>query len=66
MNGFFTTKQVAEMLGVSSARIRQMIIEGVIKAEKVGRDNFIAEDEVARVKGLNRKAGRPTKTIASE
>lgn len=62
MKGYFTVKQVAERLGVSAARIRQMIIEGVIvEAEKIGRDNFIPESEVTRLENTERKAGRPPK-----
>ncbi len=63
MKDYLTTSQTAEKLGVSTARIRQMIIEGVItKAEKIGRDNFIPESEVARLKTFERKPGRPQKT----
>lgn len=62
MKGFLTTKEAAERLGVSAARIRQMIIEGVItEAEKVGRDNFIPEKEIERLEQTERKAGRPPK-----
>ena len=43
-----------------------MIIEGIIKAEKVGRDNFISEGEVNRVEKLDRKAGRPKKETTKE
>ena len=38
-----------------------MILDGVIKAEKVGRDNFILESEVKRLESIERKPGRPTK-----
>ena len=66
MKGYLTTTQTAERLNVSQTRIRQMIIEGIIKAEKVGRDNFISESEVKRVEKLDRKAGRPKKAAAQE
>jgi excisionase family DNA binding protein len=61
MKGYLTTTQTAERLNVSQTRVRQMIIEGIIKAEKVGRDNFISESEVKRLESLERKAGRPPK-----
>jgi len=61
MKGYLTTTQTAERLKVSQTRVRQMIIEGIIKADKVGRDNFISESEVKRLEGVVRKAGRPTK-----
>ena len=59
--GFMTTKQAAERLNVVPSRIRRMILDGVIKAEKIGRDNFILESEVKRVEKLDRKPGRPSK-----
>ncbi len=61
MKGYLTTTQTAERLNVSQTRVRQLIIEGIIKAEKVGRDNFISESEVKRLESLERKAGRPPK-----
>lgn len=62
MEGYLTTKEAAARLGVSTARIRQMIIEGVINgAEKFGRDNVVSEKEVKRLESLDRKAGRPAK-----
>ncbi len=66
MKGYLTTTQTAERLNVSQTRVRQMIIEGVIKAEKVGRDNFIPEAEVKRLESIERKAGRPKKGAATE
>ncbi len=64
MKGFLTTTQTAERLKISQARVRQLIIEGVITAEKFGRDNFIRESEVKRIEKLDRKAGRPKKAAA--
>lgn len=61
IQGFLTTKQAAERLNVVPSRIRRMILDGVIKAEKVGRDNFISESEVERLERLDRKPGRPPK-----
>jgi excisionase family DNA binding protein len=62
MKGYLTAKQAAERLGISDARIRQMIIEGVIKgASKFGRENVIPEKEVERLENIDRKPGRPPK-----
>ena len=61
MKGYLTTTQAAERLKVSQTRVRQLIIEGIIKAEKVGRDNFILESEVKRLENIERKPGRPPK-----
>ncbi len=66
MKGYLTTTQTAERLNVSQARVRQLIIEGTIKAEKVGRDNFISDAEVKRIVSLDRKTGRPKKKSAKE
>jgi len=66
MNGYLTTKQTAERLNVVPSRIRRMILDGVIQAEKIGRDNFISESEVQRLESLDRKPGRPAKEKASE
>jgi len=62
MEGYFTAKQTAERLGISDARVRQMIREGVIRnAEKFGRENVIPESEVVRLELSERKPGRPAK-----
>lgn len=60
---FLTTKEAADALGVSTAYIRQMIINGTITgAKKFGRDNAVPESEIERLKNTDRKAGRPKKT----
>ena len=59
MEGFLTTKQAAERLGVTAGRIRQMILSGQLPAVKVGRDNLIKASDLSLVDG--RKVGRPPK-----
>ncbi|HEV7906386.1 MAG TPA: helix-turn-helix domain-containing protein [Pyrinomonadaceae bacterium] len=54
-----TTKQTAERLGVSIGRIHQLINEGRLPAEKLGRDYVIQEEDLKLVEG--RKVGRPPK-----
>ncbi len=61
IQGFLTTKQAAERLNVVPSRVRRMILDGIIKAEKIGRDNFILESEVERLEKIDRKVGRPPK-----
>lgn len=62
MEGYLTTTEAAGRLGISTARIRQMILDGVIKgAEKFGRDNVIPEVEIERLEKIDRKSGRPVK-----
>ena len=59
MNGLLTTQQVAEKLGVTAGRVRQMIVDGQLPATKMGRDNFIREADLKLV--AERKVGRPPK-----
>jgi excisionase family DNA binding protein len=57
-----TTNQVAERLGVSIGRIHQLINEGRLPAEKLGRDYVIREEDLRLVR--DRKVGRPPKAKA--
>ena len=54
------TQEAAEKLGLSVERVRQLIQEGKISAQKVGRDWIIPEQELDNVKVYG-KAGRPKK-----
>jgi len=54
-----TTKQTAERLSVSVRRVHQLIEEGRLPAEKMGRDYLINEEDLKLVEG--RKVGRPRK-----
>ena len=44
----FTTGEVAAELGVTSARVRQMILKGELAAEKFGRDLMITSEAVTK------------------
>jgi DNA binding domain, excisionase family len=59
MDEMLTTLQVAERLGVTAGRVRQMIVDGQLPAVKLGRDNFIKASDLKLVK--DRKVGRPPK-----
>jgi excisionase family DNA binding protein len=62
MKDLVSTAEAAKRLNVTTTRIRQMIIEGVIVgADKLGRDYFIPEREIVRLEKTERKAGRPAK-----
>lgn len=58
MSNLLTTKQAAEKLGISDARIRQMILKGQLPAQKFGHIHMILESDLVLVR--ERKAGRPT------
>jgi len=59
MNASLTTQQVAERLGVTVSRVRQLVLEGRLPAEKFGRDLMIKESDLKLVE--DRKPGRPPK-----
>ena len=62
MSKVYGTKEAAERLGVSQARIRQYIQEERLRSSKVGRDHLI-EDVVLEdfAHYGRRKSGRPQK-----
>jgi excisionase family DNA binding protein len=43
----FTTNETAEALGVTPARVRQMVARNEIASEKMGRDRFITAQAIA-------------------
>jgi excisionase family DNA binding protein len=51
------TTEAAAKLGISPERVRALIKAGRLPAQKLGRDWFIEEKNLALVK--NRKPGRP-------
>ncbi len=66
MKGYVSTADAADRLKITTTRVRQMITEKIVKAEKVGRDYFIPETEVVRLEKADRKPGRPAKTPTKE
>lgn len=63
LEGFLTTKEVAEKLGVSVGRVQQFIAEGRLPATKIGQTNLVKESDLKLVE--NRKTGRPPKVKGS-
>jgi excisionase family DNA binding protein len=59
MSATLTTKEAAERLGVSPARVRQLVLSGELPAEKFGRDLMIKEGDLKLV--ADRPIGRPPK-----
>lgn len=53
-------KDAAEILEISNVRVFQLIQEGTLPAEKIGRDWFIQEEDVEAAKN-RRGRGRPKK-----
>lgn len=61
-----TAKEAATLLGVSPRRIRALIDQGVLEAEKVGMMWLIDEKSLYRhAKSVKKKGGRPKKGSAS-
>ena len=60
-----TTKETAQLLGLSDGRVRRMILDGIIKAEKFGRANVIKKSDAEKVK-IYGKPGRPKKEAAKK
>jgi excisionase family DNA binding protein len=54
-----TTPEAAERLGITLARVQQLIWKGRLPAQKIGRDYVINEDDLKLV--AERKPGRPAK-----
>ncbi len=60
MTNLYTTEAAAEFLGVTPARIRQLILEGRILSEKYGRDHLIQEAVLKKYIAEGKKIpGRP-------
>ncbi len=60
MENLLTTKQAAEKLNVNPSRVRQLILAGRLPARKLGRDLFVNERDLDKVK--DRRPGRPRKS----
>jgi len=57
-----TTTEAAEILSISTGRVRKLIMDGIIKdVVKFGRDNALSEDEIKSLKENRRPTGRPPK-----
>jgi excisionase family DNA binding protein len=57
MSATLTTKEAAERLGITPARVRQLVLAGSLPAEKFGRDLMIKESDLKLVRV--RPMGRP-------
>jgi excisionase family DNA binding protein len=59
LEGYLTTKEAAEKLGVSVGRVKQLIAEKRLPATKVGNTNLVKEEDLMLVE--DRQNGRPPK-----
>jgi excisionase family DNA binding protein len=59
IDGYLTTKDIADRLNVSEGRIRQLIANGRLPAIKVGNTNLVKESDIELVR--ERTNGRPPK-----
>lgn len=62
MDKSLTTREAALKLGVTPARVRQMVLREQLPAEKRGRDLFIKESDLNKLE--RRAVGRPRKEAA--
>ncbi len=58
---YLTAKQVAEKLGVSAGRVRQLVAENRLPATKFGNSLMILEKDLELVRE-RKKTGRPPKS----
>ena len=54
MDKWLTTQQAAERLQLTDSRVRQLILEGRLPAQKFGHLNMIREDDLPLVAGIKR------------
>ncbi len=62
---YLTAKQVAEKLGVSAGRVRQLVAENRLPATKFGNSLMILESDLDLVRE-RKKTGRPPKDKAAK
>jgi excisionase family DNA binding protein len=60
-----TTSEAAKELGVTVQRVHQLITEGSLPAQKVGRD-YIIQDGDLKLVSNRRPAGRPPKQTSAK
>jgi excisionase family DNA binding protein len=63
MSKKLTSNEAAERLGISSARVRRLVLDGRLPAEKFGRDLVINENDLKLYEP--RKGGRPPGKVST-
>jgi excisionase family DNA binding protein len=56
-----TTNEIAEKVQLTRQRITQLIHDGIIKAEKMGRDWVIDESQISVIRNLPDNRGKYTR-----
>lgn len=59
MKDLLTTNEVAEIIGISDVRVRQLIYAKKLPAEKIGNTIVVKREDLNLIK--DRKSGRPRK-----
>lgn len=54
---YYTTEEAAEQLGVTVGRVRQMIVDGMLKTERFGRAHMISRDALKTAEQRRTKPG---------
>lgn len=65
MEHLLTTEEAAQRLGVTAARVRQLILSGQLPAKKFAKVNMIDARDLELVKDRP-KAGRPRKELVKK
>jgi excisionase family DNA binding protein len=65
MEGYITTTEAAARLGISSARVRQLVLRGDLPATKFGPVNMVKEADLELVRHRP-AAGRPPNVPATK
>jgi excisionase family DNA binding protein len=60
IGNYLTTEETAKRLDVSVRQVQNLITDGKLKAERVGREWLIPLDEVERYQRERKPAGRPS------
>jgi excisionase family DNA binding protein len=62
MEGYLTTAEAGDLLGVSASRVRQFILQGRLVAQKVGSKTLIVSArDVAKFRAKGRKKHKSAK-----
>ncbi|WP_080802105.1 type II toxin-antitoxin system HicB family antitoxin [Arabiibacter massiliensis] len=64
--GLLTTRMAAIELGVSDARVRQMVCSGQLASKKIGRDSYVYLWSIRERQANPPKPGRPKKKALAE